>query len=103
LFTRAVSTNGGLATDGRSRWLAAPTNVCVPEFGQQLVSLFDPGLPIGAIAASAATAAVHVQAAVSEFTLSDGWCCRGVDRLGGNWSRQDNSEHKSFHGAGLLK
>jgi len=44
---------------------------------------------------------MHVPAAVPEFTLSDGWCCRGVDRLGGNWPRQDNSEHKSFHGAGL--
>jgi hypothetical protein len=41
---------------------------------------------------------MHVRAAVLELTLSDGWCCRGMNRLGGNWPRQDSGEHKSFHG-----
>jgi hypothetical protein len=79
------------AVRDRSLRLTASTNVGVLELAQQPVSLFDPCLPVGAIAAFTAIATMQVQAAVPEFTLSDGRCCRGVDRLGADWPRQDNS------------
>ena len=45
--------------------LAAPTNVCVLEFAQQPVSLFDLCLPVGTIAVAAiATAGMHVAAVI---------------------------------------
>jgi hypothetical protein len=38
-----------------------------------------------------------VQAAVPVVVLSNGWCHRAVDRLGGDWPRQDRGEQKNFH------